>query len=132
MMDTPGVSASVRAPSSQEINMKTPLTLTLMAATLSLGALGTAQAAMTETSARTYIPVGVEESTDPSRIAEIEQRADDLKMRQSDMSQQYEATGAGKARHHKHHARKHPAKDKEPANKAMQTMPDQPTDMPAR
>lgn len=105
--------------------MKTPLTLTVVAATLTLGALS-AHAAMSDAPARTYIPLGVEESTDPARIADIEQRADDLKMRQSDLSRSYEATGAGKAKHHKHNARKHPAKDKEP--KAMQATPDQAQD----
>lgn len=108
--------------------MNTPLTLTMVAAILTLGA-PSAQAAITsDATARTYIPLGVEESTDPARIAEIEQRADDLKMRQSDMSRSYEAPGAGKAKHHKHNGRKHPAKDKEP--KAMKATPDQALDSP--
>lgn len=106
--------------------MKTPLTL--MAATLALSALG-AHAALVETPARSYIPTGVEESTDPARIAEIEQRADDLKMRQTDLTRSYEPTAAGKARHHKHHARKHPAKEHEPA-KGMQSTPPQTFDSP--
>lgn len=109
--------------------MKTPLTLTMVAVTFTLSAVS-AHAAMTDALARTYIPVGVEESTDPSRIAEIEQRADDLKMRQSDLSEKYEATGAGKVKHHKHHMRKHPAKDKEP--KPMQATPDQALDSPVQ
>jgi hypothetical protein len=116
-------------PSSQEINMKNPLTLSIVAAALTLGAVS-AWAASSAPATSKAIPVGVEESTDPALIAEIEQRAQDLQARQADLSQSYEATGAGKSKHHKH-ARKHPAKEKG-ASKAMQTTPDAVLDAPAQ